>query len=79
MSSSRYLHLYFEDVLKDSIPHIPRSYIEVFPLSRTINGESIYSLTPECVTAIEIIENADKMIKELEKIKKEAIKKYSAI
>ena len=74
MNSNRYVDLYFENVKKSDIPHTPRSSIDVIHLQSTINGKRIGSLSPECINAKEIEYYANAIIKELENIKKKALK-----
>ncbi len=69
-------HYYFEfkhegKCPDDAIPHTPVSAIYIGDMpSRLMGSENKFS--PQCVSAGEVAEYADKMIKELEAIKQKA-------
>lgn len=58
-------------------PQSPRALVFIDTVSRSVEGEKQY-VTPECVTYPELEANVDKIIKVLERVKKDAAKRFEA-
>lgn len=76
MREKQYFRLFFENVDLKGFPHDPISGIEICSLSSSSESNGIGQIGPNCINASEICHYADKMIEELEEIKKEAQKLY---